>query len=311
MPSTDAGVRQQRCVQIGAVQSYNEGLQIAMEMHSSDAAAMKEVLLEPPRGWLNLRLGEAWEYRELLYFFVWRDIKVRYKQTLLGAAWAVIQPLTTMVIFSVVFGRLAKLPTDGIPYPIFSFAALLPWQLFSKALSEASASLVSNQQLVTKIYFPKLFLPVSSVLGGLVDFFISLIILFAMLWFYGIPLTPRILILPVLVLFALVTALAVGMWMASLNVRFRDVKYVLPFLTQVWLYASPVAYSSSMIPEEWRGLYGLNPMAGVVEGFRWALLGSQTTTTAMIGLSVLVVAALFLGGLAYFQRMERTFADIV
>lgn len=274
-------------------------------------AGMKEIVVEPPRGWFNLRLREAWDYRELLIFFIWRDIKVRYRQTLLGAAWAIIQPLTTMVIFSVVFGQLAKLPSDGIPYPIFSLAALLPWQLFSKALSEASGSLVSNQNLVTKIYFPKLFLPVSSILGGLVDFGIALIILFAMMWFYRIPLTTRALILPLLIIFALTTALAMAMWLSSFNVRYRDVKYVLPFLTQIWLYATPVAYSSTMIPERWRGLYGLNPMAGVVEGFRWALLGSQTTSTALVGISVLVVVVLFGGGLIYFQRMERTFADIV
>jgi homopolymeric O-antigen transport system permease protein len=280
-------------------------------MHENPAIAMNEVLLEPPRGWLNLRLREAWEYRELLFFFVWRDIKVRYRQTLLGAAWAVIQPLVTMVIFSVVFGRLAKLPSDGLPYPVFSFAALLPWELFSRALSDASGSLVNNQQLVTKIYFPKIFLPVSSILGGLVDFAISLVILFGMMWYYGIPLTWRILVLPILILFALATALAVAMWLGSFNVRYRDVKYVLPFLTQIWLYASPVAYSSTLIPKQWRGLYGLNPMAGVVEGFRWALLGTQTTTGPMIGVSVLVVVVLLVAGLIYFQRMERTFADIV
>jgi len=280
-------------------------------MSSNPTAAMNEVLLEPPRGWLNLRLREAWEYRELLYFFVWRDIKVRYKQTLLGATWAVIQPVTTMIIFSVVFGMLAKLPSDGIPYPIFSYAALLPWQLFSKALSDASASLVSNQQLVTKIYFPKIFLPVSSILSGLVDFLISIVILFGLMWYYGIPLTRNIVVLPALVLFALATALAVALWLASFNVRYRDVKYVLPFLTQIWLYATPVAYSSTMIPEQWRGLYGLNPMAGVVEGFRWALLGSQVTSSSLIGVSILAVVPMLVGGVIYFQRMERTFADII
>jgi len=280
-------------------------------MSPNPTAAMNEVLLEPPRGWLNLRLREAWEYRELLYFFIWRDIKVRYKQTLLGATWAVIQPVTTMIIFSVVFGMLAKLPSDGIPYPIFSYAALLPWQLFSKALSDASASLVSNQQLVTKIYFPKIFLPVSSILSGLVDFLISIVILFGMMWYYGIPLTRNIVVLPALVLFALATALAVALWLASFNVRYRDVKYVLPFLTQIWLYATPVAYSSTMIPEQWRGLYGLNPMAGVVEGFRWALLGSQVTSSSLIGVSIIAVVPMLVGGVIYFQRMERTFADII
>jgi lipopolysaccharide transport system permease protein len=280
-------------------------------MNKPDISSLAETIVEPPHGWFNLRLREAWEYRELLYFLVWRDIKVRYKQTLLGATWAIIQPVMTMIIFSVIFGKLANLPSDGIPYPIFSYTALLPWQLFSKALSDASGSLVNNQQFVTKIYFPRLFLPAASILSGVVDFFIALIILFGMMWYYNIPFTLNILTLPVLVLFTLITCMASAMWLAAINVKYRDVKYVLPFLVQAWLYATPIAYSSTMIPEQWRSLYGLNPMAGVVEGFRWALLGQQTSSGSLIGVSLFIVFPLFIGGLIYFQRMERTFSDII
>jgi lipopolysaccharide transport system permease protein len=280
-------------------------------MNKPDISPFVETIVEPPHGWFNLRLREAWEYRELLYFLVWRDIKVRYKQTLLGATWAIIQPVMTMIIFSVIFGKLANLPSDGIPYPIFSYTALLPWQLFSKALSDASGSLVNNQQFVTKIYFPRLFLPAASILSGVVDFFIALIILFGMMWYYKIPFTLNILTLPALVLFTLITCMASAMWLAAINVKYRDVKYVLPFLVQAWLYATPIAYSSTMIPEQWRSLYGLNPMAGVVEGFRWALLGQQTSSGSLIGVSLFIVFPLFIGGLIYFQRMERTFSDII
>lgn len=267
--------------------------------------------IEPPHGWFNLRLKEFWRFRELLYFLVWRDIKVRYKQTILGVAWVVIQPVVTMIIFSIVFGHLAKLPSDGIPYPIFSYTALLPWQLFSRALSDASTSLVNNQQFVTKIYFPRLFLPVSSVLSGLVDFFIALIILFGMMWFYDIPFSARALVLPFLILFTILISLAVALWLSSINVKYRDVKYTLPFLVQVWLYATPVVYSSTLVPEKWRIIYGLNPMAGVIEGFRWALLGQQSELGPMIGVSVLVVVLMLFGGLIYFQRMEPFFSDVI
>jgi lipopolysaccharide transport system permease protein len=267
--------------------------------------------IEPPRGWLNLRLKELWGFRELLYFLVWRDIKVRYKQTILGAAWAIIQPVVTMIIFSIVFGRLANLPSDGIPYPIFSYTALLPWQLFSRALTDASSSLINNQQFVTKIYFPRIYLPSSSVISGLVDFLIALMILFGMMWYYNIPFSPRALILPFLILFTMLTSLAVALWLSPINVRYRDVKYTLPFLVQVWLYATPVVYSSTLIPEKWRIIYGLNPMAGVVEGFRWALLGQQSELGPLIGASVLVIILLFIGGLFYFQRMESSFSDVI
>lgn len=275
------------------------------------SSQLPEILIEPPRSWINLRLGELWAFRELLFFFIWRDIKIRYKQTLLGASWAVLQPVLTMIVFSIIFGRLAKLPTDGIPYPVFSFAALLPWQLFSRALSDASGSLVGSQQMITKVYFPRLFLPAASVLSGLVDFAIAFVVLLGLMLYYDIQPTLAILTLPLFLLLALITAMAVGMWLSALNVRYRDIKYVTPFLIQFWLYATPIAYSSSLIPQEWRALYGLNPMAGVVDGFRWALLGQQVNTSPLILVSVAMVLALFISGLIYFQRMELTFADVV
>jgi len=272
---------------------------------------MNEKILDPPKGWLSLRLGELWEFRELLYFLTWRDIKVRYKQTVLGAAWAILQPLMTMVLFSVIFGRLAKLPTEGFPYPIFSYTALLPWQLFARALGDASSSLVSNQNMITKLYFPRLFLPASSILSGLVDFGIAFLVLLAMMFYYRIPLSWQVLLLPVFLMLTIITAMAAGMWLSALNVRFRDVKYVTPFLIQFWLYATPVAYASSLIPQKWQLLYGLNPMVGVVDGFRWALLGRSFELVPMFFISVVVVLVFFATGLIYFQRMEQTFADLV
>jgi len=270
-----------------------------------------EVILDPPNSWFQLRLGELWEFRELLYFLVWRDIKVRYKQTILGAAWAIIQPLMTMVVFSVVFGKLGKLPSEGFPYPIFTFTALLPWQLFSRSLSDASMSLVSNQNMVTKIYFPRIFLPASSILGGLVDFVISFVVLMVMMAIYKVPFSWHILFVVPLLILCVITSLAVGLWLSALNVRFRDIKYVTPFLVSIWMYATPVAYSATLIPEQWRFLYGLNPMTGVVEGFRWAMLGQQTSISALLGISIAAVLLLFITSLFYFQRMELTFADLV
>ena len=270
-----------------------------------------ELILEPPRGWLNLRLYELWQFRELLYFLIWRDIKVRYKQTVLGITWAVIQPVLTMIVFSVVFGKLAKLPSDGIPYPIFAYTALLPWQLFSRALGDASSSLISNQNLITKTYFPRIFLPASSVVGGLVDFGIAFIVLLGMMVYYKIELTWQALFLPAFLVFALLTALSVGLWLSALNVRFRDIKYVIPFLLQFWQYATPIAYSSSLIPEQWRALYGLNPMAGVVDGFRWAMLGQNLELGPLFLASLFAVLLFLVSGLIYFQRMEKTIADLV
>lgn len=280
-------------------------------MNDNDFHCTDIVDIEPPHGWFNLRIKELKKYRELLFFLIWRDIKVRYKQTVLGVAWVVIQPIVTMVIFSIVFGRLANLSSDGFPYPIFSYAALLPWQLFSRALTDASGSLVNNEHFVTKIYFPRLFLPTASVLSGLVDFFIALVILFGMMVFYKIPFTEKMWFLPLLILFTILTSLAVALWLSAINVRYRDVKYTLPFLVQAWMYATPVVYSSTIIPEKWQIIYGLNPMAGVVEGFRWALLGKETGIGGLIGASAVMVIVLFVGGLIYFQRMESSFSDVI
>ncbi len=267
--------------------------------------------IEPPDSWTAIGLRELWEYRELLYFLTWRDIKVRYKQTVLGAAWAVIQPSFMMVVFSLFFGRLAGMPSDGLPYPVFTFCALLPWQLFAHALTESSNSLVGNQNLITKVYFPRLVIPISAVLGGLVDFAIAFLILLAMMTFYGIVPGWQIVTLPGFILLAIMTALGVGLWLSALNVQYRDVRYTITFLVQVWLFATPVAYPSSIIPAKWRALYGLNPMAGVVEGFRWALLGKSESPGPLLWVSVCVVLLLLVGGLYYFRRMEQQFADIV
>lgn len=266
---------------------------------------------EPTHGWLSLRLGELWHYRELLYFLTWRDVKIRYKQTALGVAWAVLQPLITMVIFSVIFGQLAKLPSDGIPYPVFSYAALLPWGLFSGALQRAGTSLVTNANLITKVYFPRLVIPISAVAAGLVDFVISFVVLLGLMLYYKITPTWMILTIPFFVLLAVLTALAVSLWLSALNVQYRDVQYMIPFLIQAWMYASPVAYSAGLIPTgPWRIIYGLNPMAGVIQGFRWALLGGNPPDVLM-AISVVMVLLLLVSGLYYFRRMERTFVDVV
>jgi lipopolysaccharide transport system permease protein len=256
-------------------------------------------------------LGEIWRYRELLYFLTWRDIKIRYKQTALGVTWAVLQPLITMVIFSVIFGRFAQLPSDGVPYPVFSYAALLPWGLFSGALQRAGTSLVANSNLITKVYFPRLVIPSSAVAAGLIDFGISFIVLLGLILYYKIPLTWTLLTIPLFVLQAILTALAVSLWLSALNVQYRDVQYMIPFLIQAWMYASPVAYSMSLIPPgPWSIIYSLNPMTGVVEGFRWALLGTDPPTGIM-AISVIMVLLLLVTGLYYFRRMEKTFADVV
>jgi lipopolysaccharide transport system permease protein len=281
----------------------------------TEKLAMREtvptLIIKPSRGKVSLNLKDLWNYRELLYFLAWRDLKVRYKQTALGVAWAVIQPLMTMIVFTIFFGRLAKVPSDGLPYPIFSFCALLPWTLFSRALSESSNSLVANSHLISKVYFPRLVIPLSAILSGLVDFGIAFVILLGMMVFYGIYPTAAVLALPFFILFAIATALAVSLWLSALNVEYRDVRYTIPFLTQAWMFASPIAYPSSLVPEGWRVIYGLNPMAGVIEGFRWTLLGRAQPSSGLYFVSVTIVSLLLFSGLVYFKRMERTFADVI
>jgi len=275
------------------------------------AAGDAVLTIRPSRGWVPVRLADLWEYRELLYFLVWRDVKVRYKQTVLGAAWAVLQPFCTMVVFSVFFGHFARMPSDGLPYPVFAYCGLLPWQLFAHALTESSNSLVSSQNLITKVYFPRLVIPLAAVLGGLVDFGISLAVLLGLMAWYGIVPSLAVITLPLFVVFALATALAVGLWLSALNVQYRDVRYTIAFLAQLWLFATPVAYPASLLPERWRVLMGLNPMAGVVEAFRWALLGTSQVPGPMIAVSVVIVIGMLTGGLFYFRRTERRFADLV
>ena len=267
------------------------------------------VYLRPSGRFTRLNLRDVWEYRDLLYFLVWRDIKVRYKQTVLGAAWAILQPLLTMVAFSIFFGHLAKMPSDGIPYPLFAYAALLPWTLFAYSMTEAGNSLVGSQNLITKVYFPRLVIPLAAVLGGLVDFGVSFVVLILLMIGYGIVPTLAILTIPFFILLVIATALAVGVWLAALNVQFRDVRYTIPFLTQFWLFLTPVAYSSTMVSPRWRVVYGLNPMAGVVEGFRWALLGRKESPGPMLAVSIAIVALLLVTGLYHFRRMESSFAD--
>ena len=268
-------------------------------------------IIQPSRGWVSLKLRELWEYRELLYFLVWRDVKVRYKQTALGAVWAIIQPFMAMVVFSVFFGKLAKMPSDGIPYPLFAFAALVPWGFFANGLSQASNSLVGSAHLITKVYFPRLVVPISSVISGIVDFALSFVVLLGMMFYFGIFPTVNVIWLPFLLFLAFVTALGVGMWFSALNVEFRDVRYVIPFLTQFWMFATPIVYPSSLLSEPWRTVYGLNPMVGVVEGFRWALLGTQTAPGPIVIVSSLAAVVILVGGAFYFRRMEKTFADLV
>lgn len=269
------------------------------------------IRIERSQGWVALQLKELWAYRELLYFLIWRDVKVRYKQTVLGVAWAIIQPVFTMVVFSLFFGRLAKMPSDGIPYPLFSYAALVPWTFFAQGLTLASNSLVGSANLIKKVYFPRLSVPIAAVTSGLIDFSIAFIVLLGMMLYYGIVPTINVSWLPFLLLLTLMTSLGVSLWLSALNVQFRDVRYILPFLTQLWLFATPIAYPSSLLSEPWRTLYSLNPMVGVVEGFRWALLGAKTAPGPMLIVSTLAALALLVGGAFYFRRLEKTFADVV
>lgn len=269
------------------------------------------IILEPTHGWRALQLAELWRYREVIYFLAWRDIKVRYKQTVLGAAWAVLQPLLAVLVFAIFLGRLAGVPSEGVPYPIFCLAGLLPWTYFANSLTRSSGSLVENANLISKVYFPRLAVPISGVISGLIDLFIGLVVLGILLLIFGV--TPRLtlLLLPVFIALTSSTALAVGIWLAALHVQYRDVRHVTPFLVQIWMFATPVVYPASLIPERYQALYGLNPMAGVVEGFRWAILGQSAAPTALLVVSVGTVFALLASGLFFFRRMERVFGDVV
>jgi homopolymeric O-antigen transport system permease protein len=269
------------------------------------------IIIQPSGGLFHLDLKAIWHYRELLYFLIWRDVKVRYKQTAIGAGWAIFQPLMTMMIFTVIFGNFAKIPSDGLPYPIFAYTALLPWNNFAQAIGRSGVSLVGSANLISKVYFPRLIIPLSAAVAPLVDFAMAFVILLAMMAWFGIAPTWGVLALPLFLLLALFTALAVGLWLSALDVRYRDVGYTIPFVVQIWMYASPVAYPVSLVPERWRMLYSLNPMVGVIEGFRWALLGKGNPDFGVMTASAVVVMALLLGGIVYFRRMERTFADVV
>ncbi len=286
-------------------------LKLRQESPPDPEAKIPVTRIEPSSGWVSLHLHELWEYRDLLYFFVWRDIKVRYKQTVMGVAWAIIQPFFTMVIFSLFFGRLAKVPSDGLPYPIFSFAALVPWTFFANALTQASNSLVNSANMIKKIYFPRLLVPTATVFAGLVDFVLAFIVLLGMMLYYGYMPTANVIWLPLFLFMALATSLGVGLWLSAMNVQFRDVRYVVPFLAQAWLFATPIAYSSSMLSEPWRTVYGINPMVGVVDGFRWALLGTDTAPGPVVFVSFAVAMLLLISGMFYFRRMEKNFADVV
>jgi lipopolysaccharide transport system permease protein len=282
-----------------------------MASEQNTTVDMPIIRIGPSANGLNLGLKELWEYRELLYFLVWRDVKVRYKQTAIGALWAVIQPLMTMIVFTLVFDKFARMPSNGLPYPIFSYAALLPWTYFSKALNQSVMSVVGNANLITKVYFPRILLPVSAVIGGLIDFAIAFVFLLGMMAWYGIAPNWGMALLPLFVLLTMLTALSVSVWLSVINVRYRDIGQAIPFLIQLWLFASPVAYPVSVVPEQWRLLYSLNPLAGVIEGFRWALLGSDTPPVGLLMLSTAMVLALLCSGIFFFKRMEKTFADIV
>lgn len=269
------------------------------------------VVIEPKTGFFHFDLRSVWQYRELLYFLVWRDVKVRYKQTAIGVGWAALQPLVSMAIFTAIFGTFARIPSDGLPYPLFAFCGILPWNYFSGALQRCITSVVGDAQLVKKVYFPRLILPIAGSLSGIIDFAISFVLLLAMMIWYGISLTGLALFAPALLVLALLTSLAVGLWFAALNVRYRDVGHAIPFLIQIWMFASPVVYPVSMIPEKYRLLYGLNPMVGVIEGFRWALLGNGSLDFGVMAVSAVVMLAALAGGLVFFKRLERTFADVV
>jgi len=269
-----------------------------------------KIIIQPAKGWVPLKIRELWQHRELIYFLIWRDVKIRYKQTVLGTAWAIIPPFMSMIVFSIFFGGLAKIPSDNLPYPIFAYTALVPWTLFASGLTQSSNSLAGAAGLITKVYFPRLVIPIAALLSGIVDFALAFLLLLGMMVFYGRVPTINIIFLPLFLLLALVTALGIGLWLSALNVQFRDVRYIIPFLTQFWMFATPIVYPSSLLSEEWRIIYGLNPMAGVVEGFRWALLGTDTAPGPMILVSAAASFVLLISGAFYFKRMEKAFADV-
>ncbi len=284
---------------------------IALENVSPEFGDESTLWIEPIHGWANLKLQELWEYRELLYFLVWRDVKVRYKQAALGAAWAILQPLLTMLIFSIIFGMFAKVPSDGTPYPLFAFVALVPWNFFASSMAQSSNSVVGSSNLITKVYFPRLAIPLASVLAGLVDFSLAFVVLLGLMIYYKRVPTIHVYWLPFFLLLELCAAVGMGFWLSAMNVKYRDVRYVVPFLVQFWMYASPIIYPSSMIPARFRTLYALNPMVGVVDGFRWALLGTKTAPGPMLIASSAATVAFLIGGALYFRRMEAQFADVV
>jgi lipopolysaccharide transport system permease protein len=273
-------------------------------------AATTTTRLEPSQGWDVRVLTELWSYRELLYFLVWRDVKVRYKQTILGAAWAVLQPVLTMAVFAIFLGRLAHVPSDGLPYPLFAFTGLVPWTYFATALANGSTSIVGSQQLISKVYFPRVLVPLASAITPLVDFTIATATLVPLLWWYGVAPGAAIVFLPAFVLLAVATALAAAIWLATLTVTYRDVRYLVPFFIQFWMFATPVAYPASLVPERWRLVYALNPLTGVVEGFRWAIVGGPAPGS-MVVVSAAVVAGLLVAGVLFFRRFEGTFADVI
>jgi lipopolysaccharide transport system permease protein len=285
------------------------------QIADQNPAVKKQIIIEPSRGWISLQLRVLWQYRELLYFLIWRDLKVRYKQTALGIGWIILQPLISMVIFSFLFGGLLEVPSGGVPYPIFVYAGLLPWNYFANSLNRSSTSLVNNQNLITKVYFPRLVVPISGVMSGLVDFSVSFIVLIVLMIIFKFYPTPYIVFLPGFLLLAIITALGFGLWLSALNVRYRDVNYITPFLIQIWMYLTPVIYPVTIIPEKFRFLLALNPMTGVVEGFRWALLGDQLTDVQPPGsiflLSIAISLFVLVSGTMYFRRTERKFADII
>ncbi len=269
------------------------------------------VVIEPSKGWFDLKLKLVWDYRELLYFLAWRDLKARYAQMVMGLAWAVIQPLFMMLVFTVIFSSIARIPSDGIPYPIFSYSALVPWSYFAKSLDRSGFSVVAESNLITKVYFPRVIVPLAATLGGLLDFGIAFLMLIGMMMWFGMTLTWTMVMVPFFLTVAVVASLGVSLWLSALYVKYRDIGAVVPLLTQVWMFATPVAYPVSMVPEQWRLLYGLNPMVGVIEGFRWALLGTPAPDPSMLGLNVVVILIMFVCGIAFFNRMANTFADVI